>query len=86
MLPSFYLSPDRPQVWSVTRAAICGAGIGIAAALLKTFSLFHGPVGISDRSVVVLENLPEIAAVALVFAALCALAAVLRNLIARRLV
>jgi hypothetical protein len=86
MLPSFYLSPDRPQVWSVTRAAICGAGIGIAAALLKTFGLFHGPVGISDRSVAVLDNLPEIAGAALGFAALCALAAALRNFIAQRLV
>ena len=34
MLPSFYLSPDKPQVWSVTRAAIYGAGIGLVAALV----------------------------------------------------
>jgi hypothetical protein len=86
MLPRFYLSTDKPQVWSVTSAAAYGAGIGVAAALLKTFGLFHGMVGISDRTVAVLDNLPEIAGAALGFAALCALAAALRNLIARRLV
>ena len=85
MLPSFYLSPDKEQAWNVPRAAIYGAGIGLAAALLKTFALFH-VVGISDRSVAVLDNLPEIAGAALGFAALCALAAALRNFIARRLV
>jgi hypothetical protein len=86
MLPSFYLSPDKPQTWSVTRAAIYGAGIGLAAALLKTFGLFHGTVGISDRSVVVLDNLPGIAGAALGFAALCAGAAAVRNLLAKRLI
>jgi hypothetical protein len=86
MLPSFYLSPDQPQAWSIVRAAIYGAGIGLAAALLKTFGLFHGPVGISYRSVAVLDNLPEIAGAALGFAALCVLVAALRNFVARRLV
>jgi len=86
MLPRFYLSPDKSQAWSVAHAAIYGAGIGLAAALLKTFALFHGMVGISDRLVAVLDNLPEIAVAALGFAALCALAAALRNFLARRLV
>jgi hypothetical protein len=85
MLPSFYLSPDKTEAWSVARAAVYGAGIGVAAAILKTFGLFHGPVGISDRSAAVLANLPEIAGAAAGFAALCALVAALRNFIARRL-
>jgi hypothetical protein len=86
MLPRFYLSSDKPQPWNVVHAAIYGAGIGLAAALLKTFGLFHGPAGITNRSVAVLDNLPEIAGAALGFAALCALAAALRNFIAGRLV
>jgi hypothetical protein len=86
MLPRFYLSPDKSQAWSVAHAAIYGAGIGLAAALLKAFALFHGMVGISGRSVAVLDNLPEIVGAALGFAALCALAAALRNFLARQLV
>jgi hypothetical protein len=85
MLPSFYLSPDKPQVWRITRAAIYGAGIGAAAALLKTFVSLHGAVATSDRSIAVLANLPEIAGAAVGFAALCALAAALRNFLARQI-
>ena len=85
MLPSFYLSPDKPQTWSVTRAAVYSAGIGAAAALLKTFAPLHGSVAVSGRSAAVLA-LPEVAGAALGFAVLCALTAALRNFIARRLV
>jgi hypothetical protein len=86
MLPSFYLSPDKPQTWNIMRAALYGAGIGLAAALFKTLGPLHGSVAVSDRSIAVLAGLPEIAGAALAFAALCALAAALRNFIARRLV
>jgi hypothetical protein len=86
MLPSFYLSPDKPQTWNVARAALFGAGIGFAAALFKAFAPLHGIVAVGGRSVAVLANVPEIAGAALGFAVLCALAATLRNFIARRLV
>ena len=36
MLPSFYLSGQKAQAWSIPRAALYGAGIGLVAALLKT--------------------------------------------------
>lgn len=85
MLPSFYLSPDKPEAWRITRAAIYGAGIGVAAALIKTFVSLHGTIAASDRSIAVLANLPEIAGAALGFAALCALVAALRNFLARQI-
>ncbi len=85
MLPSFYLSPDKPQAWRITRAAIYGAGIGVAAALLKAFAPLHGTIAITDRSIAVLANLPEIAGAAIGFAALCALVAALRNFLARQI-
>ena len=82
MLPSFYLSPDKPQVWSVTRAAIYGAGIGLVAALVKTLR----PSFIGTRAPAsVMASWPEIAAATCAFALLCAAAALLRNLLLQRL-
>jgi hypothetical protein len=82
MLPSFYLSPDKPQVWSVTRAAIYGAGIGLVAALIKTLgSSFIGTRAPAN----VMASLPGIAAATCAFALLCAAAALLRNFLLQRL-
>jgi hypothetical protein len=82
MLPSFYLSPDKSQAWSVTRAAICGAGIGLVGALVKTL----GPAFVGTRAPAnVIASLPEIAAATCAFALLCAAAALLRNFLLQRL-
>jgi hypothetical protein len=82
MLPSFYLSPDKRQVWSVIRAAIFGAGIGLVAALVKTL----GPAFIGTRAPAnVIASLLEIAAATGAFALLCAAAALLRNFLVLRL-
>jgi len=92
MLPSFYLSGDKPQTWSVVRAATYGAGLGVVAALFKALGPSHGPFGGSMGSGGILGSggflpmLPEIVVAALSFAALCAAAAVLRNFIAQRLI
>lgn len=85
MLPRFYLSSDKRHVWSVTRAATCGAGIGAVAALAKTLGPAHGPFAgsIGQRF---LPMLPELVVAALSFALLCAAAAALRNFIAQRLI
>lgn len=78
-IPSLYLSGDGPRAWSVYRAAAYGAGIGALAALFKTFGPLHaaGPAAASFL---------QIAGAALAFALLCAGAAALRNLIARRFI
>jgi hypothetical protein len=76
-LPSFYVSGDKPQAWSITRAAGCGAVLGIVAGLLRTLGLTHQAIAVS---------VPEIAGAALGFALLCAGATALRNFIARRLI
>ncbi len=75
-LPSLYLSSDKAREWSVARAAAYGAALGLAAGLLKTFGpLRHGtPDGL------------EVVGAILGFALLCAVAAALRNVIARRLI
>ncbi len=86
MLPSFYLSGDKPHAWNIVRAAACGAGIGAAAALFKSLGPSHGPFGGSIGSAGFLPMLAEIAVAALSFAALCAAAAALRNFIAQRLI
>jgi hypothetical protein len=76
-LPSLYVSGDKPREWNIARAAAYGAALGAVAGLLKTFGLAHQAVATS---------VPEIAGVALGFALLCAGAASLRNVIARRLI
>jgi hypothetical protein len=86
MLPSFYLSNDKARAWSVTRAAACGAGIGVVAALFRTLGPSHGPFGGSISSGGVLPFLPEIAIAGFGFGLLCAAVAVLRNFIAQRLI
>ena len=60
------------------RAALYGAGIGLLAALIKFFGPFHA----AGRALPVVL---EIAVAVLGFAALCAGAALLRNLLAQQL-
>lgn len=86
-IPSLYISAKGAQAWSITRAAGYGAGIGALAALFKTF----GPLREADTIIASLTdklaaNFLEIAAATLAFALLCAGAALLRNVIARRLI
>jgi hypothetical protein len=53
MLPSLFTSDGNARPWSVPRAALYGAGIGLAAALIKIFGPFHA----ADWALpVVLEN------------------------------
>ena len=68
------------------RAAACGGGIGILAAAFKTLGPWRAAdaaYGMADRFA---ANLSEVAAAALAFACLCGGAALLRNLVARRLI
>ncbi len=80
-LPSFYRSQDAARPWNVAYAALCGAGVGLVAGLLKTFNPFR-PVPAENLT----SHLMDVALAALGFALLCAAAAALRNFIARRLV
>jgi len=80
-LPSFYRSQDAARPWHVAYAALCGAGIGLVAGLLKTFNPFR-PAPAENLT----NHLVDVALAALGFAVLCAAAAALRNFIARRLV
>ena len=76
-LPSLYVSGDKPREWRVSRAAACGAVLGVVAGLIKTLGLTHQSIA---------TGIPEIAGAALGFALLCAGATALRNFIARRLI
>jgi uncharacterized membrane protein len=76
-LPSFYVSGDKPRAWSVVRAATYGAALGAVAGLFKMLGLTHQAAATS---------VTEIVGVTLAFALLCAGAAALRNVIARRLI
>jgi hypothetical protein len=78
MLPSLFTSEDHPRPWSMWRAALYGAGIGFLAALIKAFGPFHS----ADRALPLALDI-DVAVVA--FALLCAAAALLRNLLVRRL-
>jgi hypothetical protein len=78
-IPSFYFSRNHTRPWNVARAAAYGAGIGVLASLLKTF----GPL--SHKADQAATHAVEVTAAAIFFALLCAGAAALRNLIARRL-
>ena len=42
MLPSLFTSDENSRPWSVPRAALYGAGIGLLAALIKAFGPFRG--------------------------------------------
>ena len=79
MLPSLFVSADHARAWSVRRAALYGAALGALAALFKTLGPLHEAAPLSSR-------LGEIAGITLLFALLCAGAAVLRNVIVRRIV
>jgi hypothetical protein len=78
MLPSLFRSDDDARPWGVPRAALYGAGLGLLAALIKLFGPFHA----TERT---LPFALEIGVAVLAFAILCAGAALLRNLLARRL-
>jgi hypothetical protein len=78
MLPSLFTSDGNARPWSVPRAALYGAGIGLAAALIKIF----GPLHAAARALPVVL---EIGVAVVGFALLCAGAALLRNLLAQRL-
>jgi len=78
MLPSLFTSEDNARPWSVKRAALYGAGVGLLAAVIKIFGPLHGV----DRTLPVAL---EICVAVFAFALLCAGAALLRNLLTRRL-
>jgi hypothetical protein len=78
-LPSLYRGNGNPQDWRVMRAAAYGAGIGVAAALFKML----GPTG---QRIWTSAKFLEVAEAALIFALLCAAAAVVRNMLAKRFV
>jgi hypothetical protein len=78
MLPSLCSSDENSRPWSLPRAALYGAGVGLLAALIKMI----GPFRSGERA---LSPVLEIGAAALAFALLCAGAALLRNRLVRRL-
>ena len=78
MLPSLFASEESLRPWSLPRAALYGAGVGLLAALFKIF----GPLHAAEHA---LPRVLEIAGVVVIFAVLCAGAALLRNRLARRL-
>ncbi|HML07088.1 MAG TPA: hypothetical protein VK430_03030 [Xanthobacteraceae bacterium] len=78
-LASFFGSRDGARTWSPARGAAYGAGIGAVAALWKISWQLRGAGSTG-------AHLLEVAGAALAFALLCAGAALLRNLIARRLI
>jgi hypothetical protein len=77
MLPSLFRSEEEARPWSVPRAALYGAGVGLVAALVKTLGPFHAEPALP----LVLEICVAVGA----FALLCAGAALLRNLMAQQL-
>jgi hypothetical protein len=77
MLPSLS-SAENSRAWSVPRAALYGAGLGVLAALAKMFWPFQTGEPTLPRPL-------EIGVAVLAFALLCAGAALLRNYLARRL-
>ena len=78
-LPSLHLTAGSARTWSLARAAFYGGALGALAAIFKSFGRAH-EVG------AVAANFLEVGSAALGFALLCAVAAALRNLIARRLI
>jgi hypothetical protein len=83
--PSLFQSSASAREWSVTRAGLYGSAIGSVAAMFKTLGPFRAAAGesLADN---LAANLAEIVIATLAFAALCAGASALRNLIARRLI
>ena len=82
MLPSLYHSSEDARARSVVHAAAYGAGVGAIAALFKTL----GPLRVANAAGSLAGSVAEIASAAVVFALLCAGAAALRNIVARRVV
>jgi hypothetical protein len=80
-LPSFYKSPQPAHAWNIGHAGAYGAVLGALAALFKTL----GPLAQGGGRTLT-NNILEIAAAALGFALLCAVAAMLRNFVFRHLV
>jgi len=78
MLPSLFASEENSPPWSVPRAALYGAALGLVAAFVKIFGPFRGAEP-------ALAPALEIGLAVLAFALLCAGAALLRNRLARRL-
>jgi VanZ family protein len=79
-IPSLYKSEDPARAWNVIHAAAYGAVIGALAATFKSVGPFRvGAASLADA-------LLEISGAVLAFALLCAAAAALRNIIARRLI
>lgn len=77
MLPSFHISQDKAREWSITRAASYGAALGLFAGLFKIFDPLHQGVAAGALDIVIATA---------GFALLCAGAAALRNVVARRLI
>jgi hypothetical protein len=78
-LPSLYPGQKGDRDWRLARAAAFGGCIGLAAALFKML----GPLGEWTGTSASLLQLGEAAGA---FALLCAAAALLRNMLARRFV
>ncbi len=78
MLPSLFSSEENAPTWSVPRAALYGAGVGLLAALIKLFGPFHAGQPVLPAAL-------EIALAAVAFALLFAGAALLRNRLSRAL-
>lgn len=87
LVPSLYISRNPARPWNLGRAAAYGAALGAAAAMFKTLGPLRTPdAGIQSLAGALAAGLPEIAAAAVAFACLCAGAALLRNVLARRLI
>ena len=80
-LPSLFRSQNPARPWKVIYAALCGAGIGLFAGLLKTLNPFR-PAPTENLT----NHFTDVALAALGFALLFAAAAGLRNFLARRLI
>lgn len=80
-LPSLFRSRVSARPWNVAYAALCGSGIGALAGLLKTLNPFR-PAPAENLT----NHLTDVALAAFGFALLCAVAAALRNFIARHLI
>jgi hypothetical protein len=76
-LPSLYVSEDKPREWSVRRAAMYGAALGLLIGLFKSVDPLH-----QGRATGAVEIVGAITG----FAVLVAGAAALRNAIARRMI
>jgi hypothetical protein len=77
MLPSFHVSHDKKREWSIARATMYGAALGLLGGVFKTFDPLHQGAAAGALDIV---------GATVGFAALCAGAAALRNVIARRLI